>query len=571
MTSQHVSCRNERTSDVSIKELKEYEMRVENEKAGMPFLPEDLEVFFSTTGMLFVEAPEDDGTKSLLKLDSLDFGGWYTRVRESAGLGVPTRALVESARMLCRSRAQRTRREVSVRVWRDERSVQIDLADDERHLVHVDSSGWDVVTSSPVAFWRPQSMGPLPMPVDGGSIELLKQLLPPVDEEQFVCLVGWLLASLSGTGPSWVLAIEGAPGSGKTTLAQTLRHLVDPNPAAVRSLPTERDLMVQSAHSWVMAFDNLGVLKPCESNALCRLSTGLAGAERSLYSNGDEFVFSARRPCILTSVERVVQADDLRDRTMILRLPSLPDSGILPERELDKKFARLAPAVLGCLLTAISRGLRDEETTTVPARDRMADAARFVTAAESALGWPTGTFSRARSALEADAVMTDVTSHPILEAVLAMMDGIDEWEQTPTKLKACLERHGYFSTSFQAMNGDLEAARTRLSSLGMEFQESRDNDANRTRKWRFSRAMNLDGMDGLDRTVLTSLSPSSQEEGEEELHNPSEPSTSSRFPSYLERLGLPQPGLCTKLKSSLPDTRSTEMAGAENGAVEHVL
>jgi hypothetical protein len=59
-------------------------------------------------------------------------------------------------------------------------------------------------------------MLPLPMPVQGGSIEELRPFLNLPAEDDFILVAAWLLAALRGQGPYPVLAISGEQGSAKT-------------------------------------------------------------------------------------------------------------------------------------------------------------------------------------------------------------------------------------------------------------------------------------------------------------------------------------------------------------------
>ena len=48
----------------------------------------------------------------------------------------------------------------------------------------------------------------------------------------FVLIIGWLLAALRARGPYPLLAISGEQGSAKTALSKLLKALIDPNAAA---------------------------------------------------------------------------------------------------------------------------------------------------------------------------------------------------------------------------------------------------------------------------------------------------------------------------------------------------
>ena len=93
-----------------------------------------------------------------------------------------------------------------------------------------------------------------------------------------------------------LLAISGRQGSGKTTLVNRLRSLVDPNQAPARQQPrNEDDLIIAAKNGALVCFDNLSYLDAKLSDALCRLATGAGMAKRKLYTDLDEVIVEVRR------------------------------------------------------------------------------------------------------------------------------------------------------------------------------------------------------------------------------------------------------------------------------------
>ena len=85
-------------------------------------------------------------------------------------------------------------------------------------------------------------------------------------------LVALLVAWLRGRGPYPVLIENGEQGSAKSTLMRTLKALIDPNVAPLRSSPREpRDLMIAAANNHILSFDNVSDLPGWLSDAAdCR-------------------------------------------------------------------------------------------------------------------------------------------------------------------------------------------------------------------------------------------------------------------------------------------------------------
>ena len=172
-------------------------------------------------------------------------------------------------------------RVVHVRVGDHDGKLYLDLCDETWQAVEIDAKAWRVIADPPVRFRRSPGMKPLPIPLRGGSIDELRPFLNVKSDEDFVLAVAYLLAALRSRGPYPVLALAGEQGSAKSTFAKILKCLVDPNTAALRSLPREdRDLFIAAHNGHILAFDNVSGLKPWISDTLCRLSTGGSFAVR---------------------------------------------------------------------------------------------------------------------------------------------------------------------------------------------------------------------------------------------------------------------------------------------------
>jgi hypothetical protein len=263
-------------------------------------------------------------------------------------------------------------------------------------------------------------MLPLPQPLTGGSIDLLPPFVNVDGDDDWRLLVAWLIAALRPRGPYPVLVLHGEQGSAKSTTARVLRSLVDPNKAGLRAEPREaRDLIVAAHNSWIIALDNLSHLSGWLSDALCRLSTGGGFSTRELFSDQDEALFDAQRPCVVNGIEELVTRGDLLDRSVILYLPNIPQDQRRPERAFWQRFEEERPQILGALCDVVSDGLQRIDTTELPELPRMADFALWVTAAEATCGWRAGAFLEAyehnRSAanslaLEASLLVTPLRS-----------------------------------------------------------------------------------------------------------------------------------------------------------------
>ena len=328
---------------------------------------------------------------------------------------------------------------VFVRVAEHNGAIYLDLCNPEWQLVEINRDGWQIVSDAPVQFRRSRGMLPLPIPERGGSIDLLRGLLN-VDDSTWCLIVAWLIASLRPRGPYPLMALFAEQGSGKTTAGRLLRDLVDPNAAPLRAEPRDgRDLMIAANNAWVIAFDNLSHIPLWLSDALCRVSTGGGFATRELYTDQDEIIFDSQRPTFLTSIDEVATRSDLLERCLIIALPTIPEDRRRPEAELLDEYERVRPFILGALLDAVVVALNRLPLIKPEKLPRMADFAIWATAAETAFGWPEGTFLAAYHGNRDSANDVALDASPIARPLLEHMEEKWEWSGTLSELLAALE------------------------------------------------------------------------------------------------------------------------------------
>ena len=124
-------------------------------------------------------------------------------------------------------------REIAVRLAQTAEGIYLDLADDQWRAVHITSTGWNIVTKPPVRFIRKRGMLPLPVPIAGGKIDILRGLVNLPDDDAWILFVAWLVAAFCPGRPFPILVVNGEQGSAKSTLCKMARaSLIDPNAAS---------------------------------------------------------------------------------------------------------------------------------------------------------------------------------------------------------------------------------------------------------------------------------------------------------------------------------------------------
>jgi hypothetical protein len=227
--------------------------------------------------------------------------------------------------------------------------------------------------------------------------------------------------ALRPAGPYPILALHGEQGSGKSTAAEALRMLVDPNEALLRPPPRdERDLMIAGSNGRIVALENLSHIPQWLSDALCRISTGSGFATRELYTDTDEAIFSVQLPVVLNGIVEVVTAGDLQDRSIVLTLPTIGE--YVSEDDLWDEFEAARPRILGALLDAVSHAMARERTIEVGELPRMADFTRWTAAACPALGWDADEVLDAYVRNRANANETTLDASPLVAPLRQVAD-----------------------------------------------------------------------------------------------------------------------------------------------------
>jgi hypothetical protein len=370
---------------------------------------------------------------------------------------------------------------VFVRFAADNGRIFLDLCDERWRVIEIGQQGWRIMGSDecPVRFRRAHGLLALTLPERGGKISELREFLNTASDRDFSLQVAWLIGAFHPQGPYPILILHGEQGSAKTTTEKVLRGLIDPNDASERSEPREaRDLMVAARNGWVCSFGNLSHLHPWFSDALCRLSTGGGFSTRTLYTDSDEMIFSAKRPVILNGIEELATRGDLLDRALIVYLPSIPEAERRGEFEFNAAYQSARPRLLGALLDAVSAALANNDLVTIEKLPRMADFAKWVTASEPALGWQSGTFLSAYgdNRSEANDVVLET---PVVEALRKVAL---PWDGTATQLLGEINsvvdererRSKSWPASGRALSNALRRLAPNLRRAGIKVQFSRE-------------------------------------------------------------------------------------------------
>jgi hypothetical protein len=337
--------------------------------------------------------------------------------------------------------------EVFVRVGQDGDGADavnyLDLGDSSGRAVAIRDQGWCVVDRPEVHFRRPGGLRRLPLPARDGSVDLLRSYVN-LTEPDFRLMIAWLTAALRPVGPYPVLVLNGEQSSGKSTLAKILRLLIDPHACPVLALPSSTEnLMATALNGWLLAYENISTIPDWLSDCVCQLAFGGGFASRALFTNDERSDIYAQRPVILVGIDDFVLRGDLRDRSVFLHLPAIPEARRQTERAFWSAFRADQPRIFGGVLDAIVGGLRELPSVELKELPRMADFAEWGEATGRGLGWGADTFITTYKDNRKEATHLLLEDSPVATVLLTLARREINWSGKAQDLyKAVVEIRG---------------------------------------------------------------------------------------------------------------------------------
>jgi putative DNA primase/helicase len=150
----------------------------------------------------------------------------------------------------------------------------------------------------------------------------------------------------------------------------------------------------------------------------------------------------------------------------------------------------MRPGILGALLDVVSAALRRVATVQVAPLPRMADFAKWGTAAAPALGWDAQSFLDAYAQNRADANAVALDDSAVAQAVHALASAVGHWEGTATGLLETLKARAAESRQSlrdwprndRGLSAVLRRMAPNLRAVGVAVTFARSGDKLRTRR-----------------------------------------------------------------------------------------
>ncbi|MER9680368.1 bifunctional DNA primase/polymerase [Mesorhizobium sp. M0184] len=307
---------------------------------------------------------------------------------------------------------------VYARVAGDTKSISIDLGRQDGRMIKISPDGQTIESNIAHKFVRGAGFESLPLPeASGGGLRRLQSFLG-LDDQNYRLLLAFLINALKPQGPYFILLVEGEQGSGKSFFCEIIKRIIDPNQALRLRLPDKpQDLMIQAKEYWLLSFDNASGMKAEMSDILCSLATGGGIAVRRLYTDDELHVLTYMRPFMINGISGYATRPDLMERAIPIKLPPIGEGERKTEAELMKEFQAMLPLILAELYDGVAYALLTSDEVEPPRHLRMADAARWIRAAEEGLGEQSGAIIDAIALAQNEFIIDRVNDDPLVMAL----------------------------------------------------------------------------------------------------------------------------------------------------------
>ena len=258
----------------------------------------------------------------------------------------------------------------------DSTTIRVNKGDREGHYYKITKSGWSEETDGENYFASDPMVAALPDPASDSQISDIKRIFKycRIPSDKRTIFLAFLVSCfIDIIHPCLVL--QGEAGSSKTTISKIIKMLIDPSRNNAPCIFPDNPMKLKDiyAHSYVIAYDNLARLSKEQSNVLCSIVTGSQMILRILFTDSDVKTYELKQPIILNGIQCIVNEKDMRDRSIIIELPSITSSERKSERSLMMQYQKDLPYIWGSILQILPEVLksyRPDSLTNIP---RMAD------------------------------------------------------------------------------------------------------------------------------------------------------------------------------------------------------
>ena len=236
--------------------------------------------------------------------------------------------------------------------------------------------------------------------------------------------------------PKVILNLHGEEGAAKTTLQELIKMLVDPNPMKTSSFLRDTNEFVQQlAHNYVMAYDNISIIRDWISDLLCRVVTGSGFSKRELFTTDDDFIYTIKRCIMLNGITIAATKADLLDRSLIIQLEEIKKSKRRKINDIWKEFDEIKAPLLGYILDVLVKVMAWKKEHGSPSiqLSRMADWTEYSEIIARCIGYKDNELVEAYNENEGLQLDEVLNSNPVATVLIKYMTNLAE--TNPNRLR----------------------------------------------------------------------------------------------------------------------------------------
>ena len=193
--------------------------------------------------------------------------------------------------------------------------------------------------------------------------------------------------------PHVILLIKGVKGAAKSIVETQVKRIIDPSQIELLILNNDKkDFVIQLAHNYYNAYDNVIKIPSWLSSIICAATTGAGFIMRTLYTTTDETALKFKRCFALSSIGASLTEDDALERSMSLKSPKIEKQNRKLEEKVLAEFDRLLPQLLGYIFDTLAKTMQIKDELEQSGEldgklERMADFSFWAEAAARAMGY----------------------------------------------------------------------------------------------------------------------------------------------------------------------------------------
>ena len=145
----------------------------------------------------------------------------------------------------------------------------------------------------------------------------------------------------------------------KSLLETEVKRIADPSEIELFILNKKRnDFIINLAHNYYNAYDNVRKIPQWLSNDICAATTGAGFSMRTLYTTAEETYLKFKRCFALSSIGASLTEDDALERCISIKHPKLVKQNRKLEEKILAEFDYILPKLLGYIFDIVAKTMQ---------------------------------------------------------------------------------------------------------------------------------------------------------------------------------------------------------------------